>query len=357
MQLTKEQQHFFMRWAIRLGEKGRLSAPPNPWVGCVIVKEGEILGEGYHALPGNPHAEIMALEKAGNLARGATAYVSLEPCAHYGRTGPCTDALIAAGIKQVVIPFLDPDPNVSGKGVAALKEAGIDVVIGVAKEDAYSSLEPYLYHRKTKKPFCILKSAMSIDGKIAAQDGSSKWITGEEARHNVHLLRAESQAILIGATTALIDHPHLTVRGVEAKQPLRVLLDPNGKVPPEGPLFDPTHAPTLVFTKHVLEWKKQGIEVAEYISLRNVLFELGKRDILQLLVEGGAHTHSAFIKEGLAQKFVVYIGACVLGVGGKAFLSEVFIPSISEAPRWNLENMSRFGNDVRLDYRIHHEET
>lgn len=345
-----------MRWAIRLGEKGRISAPPNPWVGCVIVRDGEIVGEGYHVAPGQPHAEICALQAAGILAHGATAYVTLEPCAHQGRTPPCVNSLVEAGIKKVIIPFLDPDSHVSGKGVAALREAGIEVLIGIGREDAAQSLEPYLYHRRTKKPFCVLKSAISVDGKTAAPDGTSKWITGDEARHNVHILRAESQAILIGAGTALMDKPQLTVRGVEAKQPLRVLLDPKGKVSPQGPLFDLSLAPTLVFTKNVLEWKKMGIEVAEYVSLRNVLFELGQRKIVQLLVEGGAHTHSLFVKENFAQKFVVYVGGCVLGSGGKSFLSEVFVPTMSDAPRWRLEDVRRFGNDVRLDYRLGYDE-
>src|ERR1700733_11932243 len=199
MRESKEQQLFFIRWAIQLGERGRHTAPPNPWVGCVIVKGGSILGEGYHEATGAKHAEVMAIEKAGVLARGATAYVSLEPCPHQGRTPPCVDALIKAGIQQVVIPLLDPDPHVSGKGVARLKKAGIEVVVGIGQEEAARSLEPYLFQRVTKRPFCVLKSAISLDGRTAAADGSSHWITSDEARQDVHRLRAESQAILVGA--------------------------------------------------------------------------------------------------------------------------------------------------------------
>src|SRR5579885_1807270 len=163
------QQQFFMRWAIQLGEKGRVTAPPNPWVGCVIVKDGEIVGEGYHVAPGSPHAEVIALEQAGVLAKGATAFISLEPCAHFGRTPPCVDALILAGIKKVVIPFPDPDPLVQGKGIKVLQNAGVEVEVGAASQEAEQSLEPYLYHRRTKMPYCILKTAVSLDGRTAAQ--------------------------------------------------------------------------------------------------------------------------------------------------------------------------------------------
>ncbi len=353
MSETKEQQLFFMRWAIQLGEKGRLTAPPNPWVGCVLVKEGEILGEGHHIAPGHPHAETVALEKADKLARGATAYVSLEPCSHHGRTPPCVHALIEAGVKKVVIPFLDPDPQVAGTGVKALEAAGIEVVLGVAKEEAERSLEPYLHHRRTKRPYCVLKSAMSIDGRTAATDSTSKWITSEEARHDVHLLRAQSQAILIGSETARLDRPKLTVRGYDADSPLRVLIDSEGKVPPEGPLFDTTLAPTLVFTTDP-KWKKEGVEVMclPKITLERVLEELGRRHVMQLLVEGGSTLHSAFIKEGLAHRFCLYIGDCLLGSNGKPLLPNLEVASIEEAPRWSLVSVSRLNDSVRLDYIV-----
>lgn len=353
MQESKAQQLFFMRWAIQLGEKGRVTAPPNPWVGCVLVKEGEIIGEGHHVAPGYPHAEIVALQKAGPLARGATAYVSLEPCPHHGRTPPCVSALIDAGVKRVIIPFPDPDPQVAGRGVDALKEAGIDVIVGVGKEEAAQSLEPYLYHRRNKTPFCVLKAAMSVDGRVAAADGSSKWISSEEAREDAHLLRAQSQAILVGSGTARLDKPQLTLRGIEGTQPLRVLIDSEGKVPPEGPLFDRSLGPTLVFTSKKT-WHKESIEVIQVspISLKMVLEELGKRDVMQLLVEGGSRLHSAFIKEKLAHRFIVYVGNCLLGPMGKPLLADFEEVSIGEAPRWNLEGVRRFGSTARLDYRI-----
>lgn len=356
MQETKEQQLFFMRWAIELGEKGRLTAPPNPWVGCVVVKDGEILGEGYHVAPGEKHAEVIALEKAGKLAKGATLYVSLEPCVHQGRTPPCVNILVDSGIRRVVIPLLDPDHNVSGKGVKYLQQAGIDVVVGIGAEDAARSLQPYLHHRKTKRPFCLLKAAMSLDGRTAAADGSSQWITGEEAKENAHQLRAESQAILIGSQTALTDLPQLTVRGIAVrKQPLRVVLDRGGKVPAMGPLFDTTLAPTMIFTcnsEKKTEWEQKGVEVivSKDLVLEEVLEELGKREILQVLVEGGSHIHSTFIKAKQAHHFTLYIGGCLLGDEGKPLLSDFPVGNINQAPRWTLENVKRFGNDVRLDY-------
>ena len=351
---TKEQQLFFMRLALQLGEQGRITAPPNPWVGCVVVKEGEILGEGYHLAPGHPHAESVALKKAGLLARGATAYVTLEPCAHHGRTPPCVEALIKAGVKRVVIPFLDPDPQVAGSGVKALEKAGLDVEIGVAADEAARSLEPYLHHRRTKTPFCVLKSAMSLDGRTAAADGTSKWITSEEARDDVQRLRAHSQAILIGSGTALADHPRLTVRSIDgATPPLRVVLDSEGKVPPEGPLFDPTLAPTLVFTTKKT-WEKEGVEVIEApkVTLEGVLEELGRRNVIQLLVEGGPHLHTAFIKEGRAHRLALYIGDCVLGEEGLPLLPGLEVSTIEAAPRYALDGVLRFGNSVRLDYHL-----
>ncbi|NGX54639.1 MAG: Riboflavin biosynthesis protein RibD [Chlamydiae bacterium] len=356
MQETKEQQQFFMRLAIALGEKGRTTAPPNPWVGCLIVRDGESVGEGYHKAPGEPHAELVALEQAGILARGATAYITLEPCAHFGRTAPCVSALIQAGIGRVMIPFLDPDPQVSGKGVHALEEAGISVVVGVAVEDAKRSLEPYLYHRKTGRPFCVLKTAMSLDGRTAAADGSSQWITGEEARADVHHLRAESQAILIGSKTAQIDRPKLNVRGLDhPHQPLRVILDSEGKVSPPQP------EPTVIFTtqkcssKRIEEWKKAHIEVemlSQEINLEEVLDSLGRRGIIQLLVEGGPTVHGAFLKKKLCQRLVVYVGGCLLGPAGKSLFPWPSSSSIEEAYPITLESISRFGNDARLSYRL-----
>lgn len=345
------QQLFFMQRALALGAEGRLTAPPNPWVGCLLVQGEKVVGEGYHKGPPLPHAEVVALKAAGAAARGATAYVTLEPCSHQGRTPPCTDALIEAGVRKVVIPFLDPDPRVEGKGVAALRAAGIDVVVGIGKEEAAYALAPYLHQRKTQTPFCVLKSAISIDGKSVAADGCSQWITSEEARQDGHHLRAASQAILVGSETALRDKPSLTLHGVKGKQPLRVLIDSQGRVPPEGPLFDPSLGPTLVFTKKAKQ-KKEGIEWFEHekLSLDLLLQELGRREVLQLLVEGGARLHAALFRAHHVQRFYLYIGNLLLGEGGAPWLPDFSVPSLAAAPACRLEGVLRLGSSVRLEY-------
>ncbi|HVM39257.1 MAG TPA: bifunctional diaminohydroxyphosphoribosylaminopyrimidine deaminase/5-amino-6-(5-phosphoribosylamino)uracil reductase RibD, partial [Acidimicrobiia bacterium] len=233
-----------MRQAVIEGERGRLGAPPNPWVGAVVVSEGEIVGVGHHARPGSAHGEAAAVSAAGERARGATVYVTLEPCNHHGRTGPCTEALISAGVARVVVGVEDPDALVAGTGIARLREAGIDVAVGVEAATVERSLRPYLHQRSTGRAFCVVKTAVSIDGRTAAADGTSKWITGEAARDDAHALRAASQAIVVGSGTALADAPELTVRRVAAPPvpPLRVVLDGRGRVPARGPLFDTASA-------------------------------------------------------------------------------------------------------------------
>src|SRR6476646_8103627 len=214
-----------MRRAIDLASTVRASTSPNPWVGCVI-EPGPF--EGATAPPGGPHAEAAALQRAGDHARGSTLVVTLEPCAHHGRTPPCTDAIIDAGVARVVVGIEDPDPRVSGRGIARLREAGIDVEVGVCADEVRAQLAPYLKHRRTGRPWVVLKLAASIDGRTAAPDGSSKWITGEAARADAHRLRAESDAVIVGAGTVRADDPSLTVRDAEGSDPLRVVL---GKAP------------------------------------------------------------------------------------------------------------------------------
>lgn len=343
MQHSPEQQQFFMEWALRLAEKGRLTAPPNPWVGCVIVSpEGDLLGEGFHEAPGGPHAEVVALHKAGLTAKGAIAYITLEPCAHHGRTPPCTEALIRAGIAHVVIPFEDPDAQARG-GAAVLRQAGIEVTVGVCADKVEQALAPYLHHRRTGRPYVVLKAALSLDGRLAAADGSSQWITGEEARKDAHLLRAASQAILVGAGTAAADRPSLTVRGIEgAIQPMRIICDRTGKTPPY--LDPPLMMATTPKCPRIREWKEAGYEV---FTDDDLLAELGKRGVLQLLVEGGSEIHTAFFPQ--ANQIVLYYGGVLLGERGLPLLSRPET-SLAQAPRLTLQSMQRFGNDVRLAY-------
>ncbi|MEO6628958.1 MAG: bifunctional diaminohydroxyphosphoribosylaminopyrimidine deaminase/5-amino-6-(5-phosphoribosylamino)uracil reductase RibD, partial [Aquihabitans sp.] len=253
-----------MRQAIALAAVVRGSTAPNPWVGCVIEAADGRRFEGATEPPGGRHAEVVALDAAGPAAAGATAWVTLEPCAHTGRTGPCAQALIDAGIARVVVALEDPDPRVSGRGMAALRAAGVAVEVGVEADAVRAQLTPYLKHRTTGHPFVILKLAISLDGRIAAPDGTSQWITGGAARADSHQLRAESDAILVGAGTVRADDPSLTVRNVEGPNPLRVVL---GRAPAGAKVL-----PALEF---------QG-------ELADLLDDLGNRGIIQVLVEGGA---------------------------------------------------------------------
>lgn len=356
-----------MQRAIALGSLGRLTAPPNPWVGCVLVRDGEVVGEGFHQAPGGAHAEVNALAQAGERARGATAYVPLEPCSHHGRTPPCTEALMAAGVTRVVAALIDPDERVGGTGVRVLREHGVEVAVGVGNEEARESLAPYLFHRMTGRAWCVLKSAISIDGRIAATDGTSRWITGEPARADSHRLRAESQAVLVGSGTALEDRPALTVRHLEppaGRQPLRVLLDARGRVPANGPLFDTSLAPTLVVTTGAADpkvraaWSEVGAEVVEVsegaegrgIDLEATLEILGARDVLQVLVEGGAALNGALLRTGLANRLVVYVGSKILGAQGHPLVGGPGPATMEDAFPFQLLNATKLGDDVRLEY-------
>ena len=355
----------FMAMALSLGERGRLTAPPNPWVGCVLERDGQVVGAGFHRVAGEPHAEVVALSEAGAQARGATAWVTLEPCSHHGRTPPCAPALVAAGVSRVVVALPDPDPRVSGRGIEQLRAAGLTVEVGPGADAARRSLLPYLHHRATGRSLCVLKAAVSLDGRTAAADGSSQWITGPAARVDTHHLRAASQAVVIGAGTALADQPMLNVRHLEEpppRQPTRVLLDSIGRVPATGPLFDPALAPTLVVTtpaaapEAVKAWLESGAEVAEVpsapdgrVDLHATLTALADRGVLQALVEGGPTLHGALVGAGLADRMVLYVGGRLLGAGGLPLLIGPGPSSIDEAPEWRIVESHPLGHDVRLD--------
>lgn len=372
-----------MAEAVALGERGRLTAAPNPWVGCVVVApDGQVVGRGFHRRAGEPHAEVHALREAGERARGATAFVTLEPCAHQGRTPPCAPALVEAGVSRVVVAVLDPDALVAGRGVEVLRAAGINVDVGAGAQDAARSLAPYLHHRRTGRPLCLLKTAVSIDGRTAAADGTSQWITGPDARADAHRLRSESGAVVVGAGTALADRPTLTFRnldfeeGLAPPQPLRVLIDAAGRVPAEGPLFDPALASTLVITTPVAvpdarrAWKEAGAEVEDVaaapaappfpgavsappgpaVDLKAALEVLGRRGILQAMVEGGSTLHGAFLRAGLVDRIVVYQGGAVLGAEGLPVFAGPGPATLDEASRWRLAAVRQVGGDARLDW-------
>lgn len=320
-----------MARAIELARSVRTTTSPNPWVGCVIVDtSGEVVGEGATAPWGGPHAEIAALAAARERARGATAYVTLEPCAHQGRTPPCTDALVRAGVAKVVAGVSDPDPDVSGAGFEALTAAGIKVSTGVLAAAVNDQLRPYLVHRSTGRPYVVLKLAATFDGRTAAPDGSSRWITGAEARRDAHRLRIESDAVLVGAGTVRSDDPELTARddGTPGprRQPLRVVL---GSVPADARV-------------------QPALELSG--DLGTVLDELGRRGILQLLVEGGAHVAQAFHRDGLVDRYVLYLAPAFLGGDdGRPVFAGPGAPTMAKAWRGRLVSVSRLGSDLRVD--------
>lgn len=323
-----------MARAVARAAHARLVAPPNPWVGAVVVSSDGTSFEGATRRPGGLHAERVALERAGDRARGSTLYVTLEPCSHHGRTPPCVEAVLAAGVARVVVGLEDPDPRVAGRGVDALRRAGVEVDVGVGADAVAAQLEPYLHHRRTGRPWVVLKLAATLDGRTAAPDGTSQWITGPVARADVHRLRAQSDAICVGAGTVRLDDPHLTVREVVApdgappRQPLRVVL---GTAPPEAAV-------------------QPCLELAG--PLEDVLDELGRRDVVQLLVEGGANVAGAFHRGGLVDQYVVYLAPALFGgQDGRPLFAGPGAATMSDLWRGRLDRVVKLGDDVRLDLR------
>jgi diaminohydroxyphosphoribosylaminopyrimidine deaminase/5-amino-6-(5-phosphoribosylamino)uracil reductase len=321
-----------MRRAVLVGEAVRGTTAPNPWVGCVVVsgRDPAQMFEGATAPPGGPHAEVTALARAGELhTQGATLFSTLEPCVHHGRTPPCTDAIIAAGVTRVVIAVEDPDPQVAGKGVAALRAAGIEVTVGTSAAEVNEQLAPYRKHRTTGRPWVILKMAASLDARTAAPDGTSRWITGEEARRDVHRLRARSDAILVGAGTVRADDPELTVRlgeGPAPTQPLRVVL---GVAPPGARVL-----PALELSG----------------PLDDVLDDLGRRGVLQLLVEGGASVAHDFHAAGLVDRYVFYLAPLLFGGDdARPLFAGPGAGTIGDVWRGKLVSVERLGEDLRVE--------
>ncbi len=315
-----------MQRAIELAATARTRTSPNPWVGCVIVATDGASFEGATEPPGGPHAEVVALRAAGAKARGATLVTTLEPCSHHGRTPPCVDAIVAAGIARVVVGIQDPDPHVDGVGVDQLRAAGIEVRTDVGADAVHAQLAPYLKHRRTGRPFVVLKLAGTVDGRSAAPDGSSQWITGEPARRDAHRLRAESDAVIVGAGTVRADDPSLTVRHVVGRDPVRVVL---GRAPEHAKVH-----PAL---------ELQG-------DLDGVLDELGRQGIMQAMVEGGATVAAAFHRAGLVDRYVLYLAPALFGGDdGRPLFSGPGAPTIDDLWRGRLISVDRLGDDIRLE--------
>jgi diaminohydroxyphosphoribosylaminopyrimidine deaminase/5-amino-6-(5-phosphoribosylamino)uracil reductase len=318
-----------MQRCIELARRALGRTAPNPLVGAVVVKDGQIIGEGFHPGAGNPHAEVFALREAGDLAIGATIYVNLEPCNHYGRTPPCSEALVAAKVAKVVVGMVDPDPRVSGGGIARLEQAGIEVVVGVEEEACRQLNEAFIHRILYQRPFGILKYAMTLDGKIATTTGHSAWITSTDARHIVHQLRAACDAVIVGGNTVRLDNPKLTSHQTYTHNPLRVVMSRNLDLPIDAYLWQTTDAPTLVLTeansspdlqKMLL---KKNVEVVELTPLTpaKVMEYLYQRNLLSVLWECGGTLAASAIAEGAVQKVLAFIAPKI--VGGKTAPSPV----------------------------------
>ncbi|MGH2698367.1 MAG: bifunctional diaminohydroxyphosphoribosylaminopyrimidine deaminase/5-amino-6-(5-phosphoribosylamino)uracil reductase RibD [Actinomycetota bacterium] len=356
MNEREHQDH--MSRALELAGRASFTSP-NPKVGCLLVRDGEVLGEGHHGGAGTSHAEIRALRAAGD-ATGATAYVTLEPCTHQGRTPPCVPALIAAGIGRVVVATEDPDPRVAGSGLRRLAEAGIEVVSGVLEKEARALNRTYIHHRLTARPFVTLKLALSLDGRMAAPDGSARWISGADARAEGHRGRMAADAVVIGSGTALADDPALTVRDVQAvRQPARVLVDSTGRTPAGARLFDPGEVVVVTTNSASHEtqtaYKETGAEVLvlprtnEGVDLPAMLDALGQRGWLELYVEGGARLATSFLQADLVDRLDVHHGPVVLGRGGPE-IGSLEVTTMADAPRWRLLRVAAAGDDVLMSY-------
>ncbi|MEV5324148.1 bifunctional diaminohydroxyphosphoribosylaminopyrimidine deaminase/5-amino-6-(5-phosphoribosylamino)uracil reductase RibD [Nonomuraea sp. NPDC052634] len=358
-----EQDVAHMARAVELAGRGHGSTTPNPVVGCVVLDAaGQVAGEGYHAYAGGPHAEVVALAQAGERARGGTAYVTLEPCDHTGRTGPCSRALLDAGVARVVIAVSDPNPTAAG-GAARLRAHGVSVTTGVLTEAAERVNEEWLTFMRLGRSHVTWKFAATLDGRSAAEDGTSKWITSPEARADVHRMRAASDAIVAGIGTVLVDDPRLTARpGGEkpARAPVRVVVDPDARTPATARVLD-DEAPTLIAVADDVDTglKADLLRLPRHdagLDLRALLAELAARQLVSVFLEGGPALAGSFVKEGLVDRVVAYVAPALLG-SGKAALGAAGVGTIGELHRLRFDDVTVIGPDVRLIARPVHPST
>jgi diaminohydroxyphosphoribosylaminopyrimidine deaminase / 5-amino-6-(5-phosphoribosylamino)uracil reductase len=347
----------YMELALSLAEKGRGHTSPNPMVGAVIVLDGEIVGQGFHRKAGDDHAEIMALREAGECARGATLYVTLEPCCHFGKTPPCSESIIKNGIKRVVAAMTDPNPLVCGGGFTSLHRHHIEIESGVLEDRARKLNEAYFKYIRTKIPFVTLKLAMTLDGRIADRDGGSRWITGPEARKRVHLLRAWSDAVMVGAGTVLADNPRLTVRDAEGSNPWRIILDSHLRSPLDSHVFDDTRVIVVTGEKpdtaKLPELGRRGIEVWQIeskegkISLNDVLRKMGERSMTSLLCEGGSALATTLLREGFVDKLCIFFAPKILGRGIEG-VGDLGIQTIDRAVHIGNRELEELDDDILI---------
>jgi len=358
-----------MRRALALAERGWGRVSPNPLVGAVVVRDGEVVGEGWHEGPGTDHAEVAALRSAGDRAKGATLVCTLEPCNRFGRTPPCTRALIEAGVASVVVAATDPNLGADAPGVAELRAAGIHVDVGRLQEEARALNVAFDHHVATGRPFSVLKMASSLDGKTAAADGSARWITGDAARADAHRLRAWSDAVVVGAGTAIADDPALTVRGPfadTATPPVRVLVDSAGRVPPTLRVFDDA-APTLVATTdrvsdaRIREYGDAGADIvvldrdaAGAVSLPALIAELGKRDVQGVLLEGGGTLAWSAVRDDVVDRIVLYVAPLLVGgEDSPTVIAGAGFSPIDAAIRLGTLRVDQVGADLKVVADVH----
>ena len=351
-----------MKRALRLAEKGRGRTSPNPMVGAVLVKNGQVVGEGYHARAGEAHAEILALRQAGEEARGSTLYINLEPCIHYGKTPPCAPAVIEAKVRRVVIGMEDPNPLVTGRGLKSLKKAGLDVEVGVLEKECRRLNEAFCKYILKKEPFVILKVAATLDGKIATREGDSKWISGETSRHFVHRMRDQVDGVVVGIGTVLKDDPQLTARIKKGRDPYRIILDSRLRIPEDAKVIGNSPSKTIIATTELAardkieRLEKKGVRILTLdskqgrVDLKNCLSKLGEMGMMSLLVEGGSQVNGSFLDEGLIDKILFFLSPKLIGDrealgifggSGKANLKET-IPL-------NELRVRRMGEDILIE--------
>ena len=354
--------HAYMSQALQLAEKGLYSTSPNPRVGCVIVRDGKIAGSGWHVQTGQPHAEINALSIAGGSAQGATVYLTLEPCSHYGRTHPCAEALVRAKVAKAIIAMPDPNPLVAGKGISLLEQSGIKVLVGLMEERAKDLNVGFVSRMTNNRPWVRMKIAASLDGKTALNNGVSQWITGEAARHDGHRFRARSCAVLTGIGTVLEDDPQLSVRFIEtSRQPLRIIIDSQLKIPTTAKVL--RGEGELIFTttdnkERISALKEAGarpiILPSEKgkIDLAGLMQILADFEINELLVEAGNRLSSAFIREGLVDELIIYLAPHLIGNRAMGMLQLPELTDLSEKYNLKIKDLRMVGEDIRIMSRF-----
>lgn len=356
----------YMKIALRLARKAQGLTHPNPAVGAVIVKGKKIVGKGYHKKCGLPHAEINALRQAGKLARGATMYVTLEPCDHYGRTSPCTEAIIKSGIRDVIIAMKDPNPITNGRGIRKLNKNGIGTKVGVLKEEAVRINRPFIKSVTEKVPYVTVKVAESIDGKIAAKTGDSKWISGEDSRRYVHELRGRVDAVMVGANTAVMDDPLLLSRIKNARQPIRIVVDSQLRMPLSARLFSTINkSPVIVATGKGVSLRRAALYEAKgakviFISVKNGMLDLREllkalleMGIIEVLVEGGGELVASLVERRLVDRFLFFIAPKI--IGGRDAVTAVEgsgIDSIKEAVALKNVSIKKFKKDILIEAEV-----